>query len=525
MSVLTCNNSYLDAPGSCGQNAQESEALLKIQKALMESEERYRCLSGLTSDYVHCCSRVGDRPFRVQWMGGAVEEITGYSEAEIYEKGCWSSTVHEDDREGFIANLMTLTPGQSYRDEFRIVCKQGSTIWIEESCRCEAGEREGELLLFGACKNITDRKNDQMALSNLGKIFSQFLEYSPAYVLFKDENHEILKLSKNFEVAYGMPASEMIGKTFAQLHPPEVAQRIIHDDLMVLENGRPVQVEEELLGRFYSTLKFAIPQKEQSPLLVSIMTDITAHKAAEEALCRLNDKLDRLVAERTAQLETAIMEQEAFSYSVSHDLRAPLRHINSYIFLLQENFRAVLPEEARDHLNRISKSAKKMGLLIENLLELSRVNRTTIKRNPVNLSEMAADIANRLQETDPHRAVEFLIEPGLQASCDQILVQQLLENLLGNAWKYTATATKPCIEFRMTSSGKDQIFSIIDNGVGFDMSYCDKLFAPFQRLHGVEFEGNGIGLATAQRIVLHHGGKIWGEGEEGEGARFYFTLP
>lgn len=503
----------------------EREALQKTQKALIESEERYRALSTLTSDYVHCCSRSGELPYRVQWLGGAVEEITGFSEAEIFAKGCWLESVHPDDRKQLASHLMELRPGQSYSGEFRVVCKDGSICWIEESCRCEAGSGEGELRLYGACKNITAHKNAEITLRNVDKIFNLFLEHSPAYLIFKDKNHKILKLSKNFERLHGMTASEMVGKTYADFHPPEVAKRMMQDDLLVLSNGKPVQLEDELHGRIYSSLKFAIPQRGKSPLLVSIRTDITEHKEAENALCRLNEKLDRLVAERTAQLEAAILEQESFSYSVSHDLRAPLRHINSYSAMLLESYLEILPDEARDYLKRICKSTKRMGVLIDNLLELSRVSRTTIQRNQVNLSEMAEGIARVLEEMEPDRKVDFAIEPGLHANCDLVLVQQLFENLLGNAWKYTAKVPEARIEFSMVRSGKDAVFFIKDNGAGFDMIYRDKLFIPFQRLHGAEFEGNGIGLATAQRIVMHHGGSIWAEGEAGAGAQFYFTLP
>lgn len=493
------------------------------QRALSESEERYRSFSGLTSDYFHCCVRSAETPFRVQWIGGAIEEVTGYTEAEIFG-GCWLQHVHPEDRERVATGKMGLRPGEGYTDEFRIVCKDGQTCWIRETCRCEDGDVEGELRLFGASRNITAGKQAEMALQNAEEIFRHFLQYSPAYLVFKDENHKIVRMSKNFETLLGTPLSEQIGKSVEELFPPDLAEQIVREDLKVLREGRPTQTEEELFGRVYSCLKFCIPQGGESQMLVCIKTDITAHKEAEDALCRMNDKLDRRVAERTAELEAAILEQESFSYSVSHDLRAPLRHINSFSAILLETYHDTLPEEARDYLSRICRATRRMGLLIDNLLELSRVSRTLIKCSQVNLSDLAERIALMLKETEPDRVVELVIEPDLHAGCDKILARQLFENLLGNAWKYTSRNPAARIEFGMIPSEQGAVFFVKDNGAGFDMAYKDKLFIPFQRLHGAEFEGNGIGLATAKRIVQRHGGSIWAEGEEDSGARFCFTL-
>jgi PAS domain S-box-containing protein len=495
------------------------------QQALKESEERHRRFSGLTSDYVYCCTRRGNETFRIKWMGGAVQEITGYSEAEIFNSGCWTKFVHPADRERMAARLMELRPGERSIDEFRLVCKDGEICWIRQSARCEAGESEGEFHLFGASQNITESKNAEMALKNAEEIFRSFLEHSPAYLVFKDQNHRVLRLSRNFETVLGRPLDEVIGKSAGELYPPATAELIRQDDLRVLRDGRPTQREEEINGRFYSSFKFLIPQKDKPALLVAIKTDITARREAEDALCELNGKLDRRVAERTAQLEASILEQESFSYSVSHDLRAPLRHINSFSAILLEDFSEQVPAQARDYLRRICGATRRMGALIDNLLKLSRVSRTMVKRNLVNLSEVAAETALMLKEIEPERIVEFTIAPAIHAECDKALIRQLFENLIGNAWKYTANTGAARIEFGVDSSEKGAAYFVKDNGVGFNMLYKEKLFIPFQRLHGVEFEGDGIGLATVQRIVRGHGGSIWAEGAEGEGACFFFTLP
>ena len=250
-----------------------------------------------------------------------------------------------------------------------------------------------------------------------------------------------------------------------------------------------------------------------------------ALKKSQEDLKVANELLEQRVTERTADLQAAIREQESFSYSVSHDLRAPLRHINGFSAVLVEEHGDSLPLEARDYLDRIRTASSRMGSLIDHLLELSRVGRTEMEPGPVNLSKLAKTILDMLQETESRRTLEICIEEDITVLGDHSLLRQLLENLLGNAWKYTARKPSARIEFGMTSVAKQTAFFVRDNGAGFDMAYKDNLFGAFQRLHGAEFEGDGIGLTTAQRIIHRHGGHIWAEGKVDAGATFYFTLP
>jgi signal transduction histidine kinase len=232
------------------------------------------------------------------------------------------------------------------------------------------------------------------------------------------------------------------------------------------------------------------------------------------------------LAERTGQLETANRELEAFSYSVSHDLRAPLRSIDGFTKALQEDHAANLPADARDDLNRVRAAARRMSQLIDELLKLSRISRLEMRRTPVNLSVLAAEIAAELQASDPARKAEFILQPDLVVNGSLELLRALLQNLLQNSWKFTRERVPARIELGTRQINGQTTFFVRDNGVGFDMSYADKLFGAFQRLHAVEeYEGTGIGLATVQRIVHRHGGKTWGEGKLNEGATFYFTLP
>ena len=239
---------------------------------------------------------------------------------------------------------------------------------------------------------------------------------------------------------------------------------------------------------------------------------------------------NRLRAERTSQdLEDANRELEAFSYSVSHDLRAPLRSIDGFSQILLEDYAEELDEEGKHYLDRVRSASQRMGRLIDDLLGLSRVTRSALNRRRVDLSALAEEVAGEFREANPERSVGFSAQKGLEVWGDIRLLRVALENLIGNAWKFTSKEPEAKIEFgldeELSRRGRAPVYYVKDNGAGFEMSYADKLFGAFQRLHGAsEFEGTGIGLATVQRIVRRHGGSIWAEGEVGRGATFYFTL-
>jgi light-regulated signal transduction histidine kinase (bacteriophytochrome) len=249
---------------------------------------------------------------------------------------------------------------------------------------------------------------------------------------------------------------------------------------------------------------------------------------AEEQIVRLNAELEQRVHEATdhsVQLEAVNKELEAFSYSVSHDLRAPLRAIDGFSQALLEDCGSTLDDQGRHYLQRVRAATERMSQLIDDLLSLARVTRSAMQWESVDLSQLAQTIAAELEKTQPGRRAKVVIAPQLLARGDARLLRIALENLLGNAWKYTSKCPQALIEFGVTASGGQPAYFVRDNGVGFDMAYAGKLFGAFQRLHTeAEFPGTGIGLATVQRIIHRHHGRTWADGAVGQGATFYFTL-
>ncbi|HEX3008263.1 MAG TPA: ATP-binding protein, partial [Bacteroidales bacterium] len=242
-------------------------------------------------------------------------------------------------------------------------------------------------------------------------------------------------------------------------------------------------------------------------------------------LQNVNQELEQRVAKRTLELEAINKELEAFSYSVSHDLRAPLRSIDGFSNKILKDYGSQFDESAKDYFARIMNASRKMGTLIDDLLKLARLSRVEMKIEQVNLSDMASAVVSELKETNPERKIEFEAQENMFELADRNLIRIALENMLGNAWKYSKNNPLTIIKFASVQKDEKTVYYISDNGVGFDMKYADKLFGAFQRLHNIaDFEGTGIGLATVQRIIRRHHGNIWADSEINKGTTFFFTL-
>ncbi len=339
--------------------------------------------------------------------------------------------------------------------------------------------------------------------------------------LFVDVNHRAVAL-------LGYTEQELLRLGPPDIHPPEEQERL-RSAFQDMERGGSSRYEHLVLTREGRTLPVEVVGTRidlgETRLYVGHFRDISKRRRIEKELHSHRHELERLVDERTRELQAANQELEAFSYSVSHDLRAPLRAINGFGEVLREDYADSLDALAHTYLDRMQNAALRMSELIDGLLNLSRVFRTELTLDEVDLSRLAGEVCRLLQEGEPDRVVELSIASDLTATGDETLLRLLLQNLLGNAWKFTANQAAPRIEFGAERHGARTIFHIRDNGAGFEMEYAHKLFKPFERLHTeADYAGTGIGLATVRRIIQRHGGEVWAEGAPNHGATVYFTL-
>ncbi|WP_127509502.1 sensor histidine kinase [Actinoplanes solisilvae] len=349
------------------------------------------------------------------------------------------------------------------------------------------------------------------------------------YMKTIDDGRYIL-VNREWERLIKTGREQVVNLTDHEVFPRELADKLRENDLGVARAGHTVQFEETAEFdngvRSYLSVKFPVLDSAGKAYAVcGISTDITDRIRAEEQVRELNADLEARVVERTSELQASARELDAFSYSVSHDLRAPLRSLHGFSQAILDDYGNLLDDVGRDYLNRLQVNVQRMAQMIDDLLNLSRATRADFARESVDLSGQARDIMADLAAADPDRTVEGVIADDLKALGDRALLRMVLQNLLANAWKYTARLPVARIEFGQLDRHGEQCFFVRDDGVGFDTKYADKLFTAFQRLHpAAEFEGNGIGLAIVQRIVRRHGGQVSAESDPGHGATFYFTV-
>ncbi len=406
------------------------------------------------------------------------------------------------------------------------------------SSEVDAFTVEEVLLITGLAKDLsygivtlrarTEHRRAESAAMHLGRILEGSLN---EIYIFDAETLHFVQVNRGGRNNTGYSMDELRELTPMDLKV-EMTEVEFKESLTPLRSGERERVQFKTIhkrknGSTYPVdVYLQLSAFESRPVFVGIILDITERVKAEREVRRLNESLERQVAERTSELSVVNKELEAFAYSVSHDLRAPLRGIDGFSQALSEDYGESLDKDAQDYLRRIRTATHHMGELINDLLSLSRVTRGELRRERVDISSQAQSVVAYLRKTVPERSVEVVIEQGLVAEgADSHLVRVVLENLLGNAWKFTSKKKDAKIELGRKIIDDERVFYIKDNGAGFDMEYAGKLFGAFQRLHSVdEFEGTGIGLATVQRIVHRHGGRIWAEAEFEVGAAFYFTL-
>ena len=386
--------------------------------------------------------------------------------------------------------------------------------------------------IVGYIQDITDRKAAEDALRKSEERYRSLIETTNDWIWEIDENLCITYSSLKIQTILGYELNKVLGNSILDLIPMKQREGVEKEFTeLALTQEAFVGVEQSFED---SDGNIAIFETSGIPLFSNngifqgyrgISKDITERKKTERQIARMNDELENKVIERTKMLRIANKELEAFSYSVSHDLRAPLRSIDGFSQALIEDYGDTLDDIAMNYLSRVRSAAQRMSTLIDDMIKLAKVSRTELSKKNISLSNIALSISKNLTEIEPERNAEFIIQPDLYVLGDENLMKVALQNLIENAWKFTSKEEVTRIEVGSKRIDGETVYFVRDNGAGFDMNYAKKLFTPFQRLHKeTDFPGTGIGLSTVQRIVHRHLGRIWAEGEPGGGAEFCFTM-
>ena len=501
---------------------------LRAEAALRSTGERFASVFAASPTPIALTSLADGRfadvnPAYEKTFGWTRQEMLGRSALDL---GIWPS--HEERRR-WVAELEA---NHRTRDFETIhLTKTGEPLTILLSA--ETIELEGVLHVIAFSHDETQRRRAEDAKRSALERFEAIFQHAPNVAIQGyDARGTVMHWNRASETLYGIPVGEAIGRPLQELlHTPETAREFEAVVAAICASGQPSAPGEWPIplrdGREIWVLSTMFPVFSEGVVaeIFCMDVDITELKQANESVRRLNVELEARVAARTAELARLNKELEAFSYSVSHDLRAPLRSIEGFGRLLEQDCADRLDAAGRDYVSRMCRSARRLAQLIDDLLELTRIDRAEIRPAGLDLGALAGEIVEELRQGAPERRVRIAIAPGLQAHGDPQLLRVALQNLLENAWKYSARTAEARIEFGCEDSSGERIYHVRDNGAGFDMAYADKLFAPFQRLHSPhEFEGTGVGLASVSRVIKRHNGRLWAESAPGQGATFFFTL-
>jgi len=450
----------------------------------------------------------------------------------------WSfqELLHPKDRAKVLDHIeYSVKRGSSLNVEFRIIKGQRRDIWVRMKGRNLELTGSHDDKFMGIISDITAEKNALIENRKITSRLNMHIQHTPLGFIELDRDCKVVKWNPAAEKIFGYTNEEALGRSVLNLIVPSTLKTnllVIWNSLVSNTGGDRASHENVTkTGRIIHCDWHNTPLVDDNGEVIGVaclVEDISERINIENELRSHREHLEELVNVRTSEIKRINRELQAFSYSVSHDLRAPLRAIDGFSQILIEEYSAKLDSDARSYLDRVRKGAQNMATLIDDLLKLSRISRGQVRKKEFDLSRLAAEVVDQLTQDYPQRIVKTVIEPKLKIYADRGLIQVALENLLGNAWKYSAVQPNALVEFRkVTQDNKAVVFVVSDNGVGFDMKYVDKLFGAFQRLHekDKQFEGSGIGLATVQRIIRLHGGRVWAEGKVKQGAKFYFSLP
>ncbi|HXC50538.1 MAG TPA: PAS domain S-box protein [Candidatus Limnocylindrales bacterium] len=494
------------------------------EEQLGKSEERFRHFVENLHDVVYALDRMGN----FLYVSPAIVQISMYTPEELIGRS-FTEFVHPDDLPQIAEKFGLILTGSNAQLEYRVFDKDGVERWVHASVAPTI--EEGEIIgVTGVFSEITARKRTLEALYESEARYRELVEMSPDSIVVHQDGRIVFANEASLRLAGARAAADLLGRGALELVHPSSRKLAIERIRGMIEEGKPAaRVEETFLRLDGTTIDVEVMA---SPVLFHgrqsiqvIIHDVTERRRVQEEIKRMNEALEQRVRDRTAELVIANRELEAFSYSVSHDLRAPLRVIEGFARMFLEEYDHSLDDQGRAYLEKIHSTSARMDRLIHDLLAFSRMSRASMTVERVDLSEIARGIAGDLAQERPRRDATFTIADGLVVDGDRALLTIVMENLLGNAWKYSGRRATAHIEFGIEKNGSETVYFVRDDGVGFDMRFVGKLFRPFQRLHAIgDFEGTGIGLATVQRIVERHGGRVWAESEMEKSATFRFTL-
>ena len=495
------------------------------QEAVLESEFNFRTLAETANDGMLVIR--GDGSF--VYANGWIADITGYTTSELIQKGI-RDLAHPDDCACLLERVAKIIDSESHvrQHETRIIRKDGVEVPVEVTSSRTLWQ--GEPADLAIIRDITERKRIEKALRDSHMLLQKtFASLNEAVFIVETGTRVILDCNATVETMFGYDRREIIGATTSRLHlSEEMSDRFGREMLDSYVKRGYFETAYRMKrkdGTVFDSEHYVTPIRDDSGEIVShvcVVRDITERKRVEKSIIGLNRDLQQ----RANALAVANSELEAFGYSLSHDLKAPLTAIYSAAQTLEALCAGKMDDIGRFCVDTIGKASERMEELIDAMLLLSRISRSELLLEDNDLSVLAAEILLDLKHLEDDRIVEDVIAPGIVASGDRLLLKSALENLLGNAWKYSRNNEVTRIEFGMTVIDGTRAFFVSDNGTGFDMKNAETIFMPFKRLHQhKEFEGTGIGLTTVQRIIHRHGGKIWCSAEPGRGASFYFTLP
>jgi len=477
-----------------------------------------------------------DSELKIKSWSKRAEEIFGWTETEFAEMLKDGLTqVYADDISWVSKMTNELIAGSVEKNtlQCRHYTKDGRVIWCEWFNSTLKNEDGITTTMLSLVNDITQQKEQQKKLSISESSLSAIIESTDAYIFSLDRDFRYItfnrSLKNSVKHSYGIDIKPG-DKVFDFLEKSEPEEAIFwRNTYSEALNGKSLRFEKSFhIDDSYNTTSFSInPIIENESIigLSCLAADITDRKKAELKIQELNDQLELKVVQRTAQLESVNKELEAFSYSVSHDLRAPLRSVNGFAQILKEDHSKFLSADALRITNNIINSGKRMGILIDDLLSFSRLGRKELAKTIISMEQIVIAICDELKRENPDRDIEFSIQQLPSAKADNTTIKQVWVNLISNAVKYSGLKEKTIIEIGSEENEKEITYFVKDNGAGFDMRYANKLFGVFQRLHDdEEFEGTGVGLAIVQRVITKHGGRVWADGKVNEGAVFYFTL-